>query len=137
VFSGRLLLRECGNRLLLADLTADSVTTSPKRTFIQTRLRLILCLSLIVGAALVLARVVTAEAMGGSDRVDGQCEPILLLSEFSDGVTPPALPTGWSSTNWVTSNSGEPMPRANTLPNAVFIDDPATISDKQLLLPNR
>jgi len=75
--------------------------------------------------------------MDGSDRVHGQCEPILLLSEFFDGVTPPALPTGWSSMTWVTSNSGVPMPPADTLPNAVFIDDPATISDKQLLSPNR
>jgi hypothetical protein len=102
----------------------------------QRRLRLIFCLSLIVGAALVLARVVAAEAKDGNYRVDGQCEPILILSEFFDGVTPPALPLGWSSTTWVTSNSGVPMPPADTLPNAVFVDDPATISDKQLLSPN-
>ena len=73
--------------------------------------------------------------MDGSDRVDGQCEPILRLLEFFDGVTPPALPTGWSSTTWVTSNSGVPTPPADTPPNAVFVDDPATISDKQLLSP--
>jgi hypothetical protein len=29
-----------------------------------------------------------------------------------------------------------PTPPAVTLPNAAFVDDPATISDKQLLLPN-
>ena len=29
-----------------------------------------------------------------------------------------------------------PKPPADTLPNAVFVDDPATISDKQLLSPN-
>ena len=51
-------------------------------------------------------------------------------------MTPPALPTGWSSTTWVTSNSGVPTPPADTLPNAVFVDDPATISDKQLVSPN-
>jgi hypothetical protein len=36
----------------------------------------------------------------------------------------------------VTSNSGVPTPPADTLPNAAFVDDPATISDKQLLSPN-
>jgi hypothetical protein len=102
----------------------------------QTRLRHILCLSLIVGAALVLARV-AAETKDGNYRVDGQCEPILLFSEFFDSVTSPALPIGWSSTTWGTSNSGIPMPPADTLPNAVLVDDPATISDKQLLSPNR
>jgi len=102
----------------------------------QTRLRHIFCLSLIVGAAFVLATV-AAETKDENDRIDGQCEPILLFSEFFDSVTPPALPIGWSSTTWVTSNSGVPMPPADTLPNAVFVDDPATISDKQLLSPNR
>jgi hypothetical protein len=37
---------------------------------------------------------------------------------------------------WVTSNSGLPTPAADTPPNAAFVDDPATISDKQLLSPN-
>ncbi len=78
---------------------------------------------------------VAAEAMDGNDRVAGQCDPRLLLLEFFDGVTPPALPTGWSSTTWVTSNSGVPAPPADTPPNAAFVDDPATISDKQLLSP--
>jgi hypothetical protein len=35
----------------------------------------------------------------------------------------------------VTSNSGVPTPPADTLPNAAFVDDPATISDKQVLSP--
>jgi hypothetical protein len=103
----------------------------------QRRLRVIFCLFVVAGAALVLARVVAAETKDGNYWVDGQCEPILtLLLEFFDGVMPPALPTGWSSTTWVTSNSGVPMPPADTLPNAVFVDDPATISDKQLLSPS-
>jgi hypothetical protein len=123
------------NRLLLAKLTVDSVTTNPKRTFMQTRLRLVFCLFLVAGAAVVLVKIVTAEANGGSDRLEGQCDPFLRLSEFFDGVTPPALPSGWSSTTWVTSDSGVPTPPADTLPNAVFVDDPATISDKQLLSP--
>lgn len=101
----------------------------------QTRLRLVCCLFLVAAAAVGLARI-AAEAADGSDWVDGQCNPILLLLEFFDGVTPPALPTGWSSTTWVTSNSGVPTPPADTLPNAVFVDDPATISDKQLVSPN-
>ena len=74
--------------------------------------------------------------MDRGDRVETRCEPILLLLEFFDRVTPPALPAGWSSTTWVTSNSGVPTPPANTLPNAAFVDDPATISDEQLLSPN-
>jgi hypothetical protein len=61
------------------------------------------------------------------------------ITESFDGVTPPALPQGWITTNlqgppplWVTSNSGLPSPPADTLPNAAFVDDPAVISDKLL-----
>jgi hypothetical protein len=67
---------------------------------------------------------------------DGVCNPVTLLSESFDGVTPPALPPGWSSTTWVTSNSGAPVPPADSLPNAAFIDDPANVSDKQLVSPS-
>jgi hypothetical protein len=102
----------------------------------QTPLRLIFCLFFVTAAAVGAARIVAAQAMDGSDRVDGHCDPILLRLELFDGLTPPALPTGWSSTTWVTSNSGVPTPPADTLPNAAFVDDPATISDKQLLSPN-
>jgi subtilisin family serine protease len=66
-----------------------------------------------------------------------------LLNENFDGVMPPALPPGWVATNaqglpplWVTSNSGVPMPPAYTPPNAVVIDDPATVSDKRLDSPS-
>jgi hypothetical protein len=121
---------------VLAKLTADSVTTNPKRTFMQTQLRLIRCLFLIAASAVGLPRIVAAEAKDGSNRVDGHCDPILLLVELFDGVTPPVLPSGWSSTTWVTSNSGVPTPPADTPPNAAFVDDPATISDKQLLSPS-
>jgi hypothetical protein len=58
-------------------------------------------------------------------------------TEDFDDVTPPALPADWIATNaqgppplWVTSNSGVPMPPADTPPNAAFIDDPAVVSDK-------
>ncbi len=105
-----------GNRLLLAKLTVNSVTTNPKRTFMRTRLRLVCCLFLVAGAAVGLPRTVAAQGMDGNDRVDGQCDPILRLSEFFDSVTPPALPSGWSSTTWVTSNSGVPAPPADTHP---------------------
>src|SRR6476660_6604924 len=114
-------------------MRADSVTTNSKRMFMQMRLRHIFCVLLIAAAALTPARIGSAEAMSGSRRVDLPCHPFSLLTEFFDGVTPPALPAGWSSTTWVTSNSGVPMPPADTLPNAVFVDDPATISNKQLL----
>src|SRR5215472_11489894 len=97
----------------------------------RTRSLLVACLSLIVGAA-----VVAAETNNGNPRLDLPCQPFSLVTEFFDGVTPPALPNGWSSTTWVTSNSGVPVPSAETLPNAVFVDDPATVTDKQLLSPN-
>ena len=60
-------------------------------------------------------------------------------SENFDAVTPPALPPGWLATNaqgppplWVTSDTGLPMPSSDTAPNALFIDDPAVVSDKRL-----
>ena len=113
------------------------MTTNPTRTFVPSRLRHALCVLLITAAAAVaLARIVAAAAIDGGDRAETRCQPILLLMESFDGVTPPALPTGWSSTTWVTSNSGVPTPPADTPPNAAFVDDPATISDKQFLSPN-
>jgi hypothetical protein len=61
------------------------------------------------------------------------------LSENFDEVIPPGLPPDWMASNaqgppplWVTSDSGVPMPPADTLPNAAFIDDPAVVSDKML-----
>jgi hypothetical protein len=54
----------------------------------QSRLRLTLCLSLVVGSSLALARIVAAETKDGTDRIDGQCNHILLLLEFFDRVTP-------------------------------------------------
>jgi len=60
-------------------------------------------------------------------------------TENFDWLTPPELPSGWLATNalgppplWVTSNAGVPMPPADTAPNALFIDDPAVVSDKRL-----
>ena len=74
-----------------------------------------------------------------------QCPPCTLRTgtENFDGVTPPMLPPDWEATNaqgppplWVTSNSGVPMPPADTPPNAAFIDDPGVVSDKRLDSPH-
>jgi hypothetical protein len=67
------------------------------------------------------------------------CWDLQTFTENFDEVTPPALPPDWLATNaqgppplWVTSDSGVPIPPADTLPNAAFIDDPAVVSDKRL-----
>jgi serine protease AprX len=67
------------------------------------------------------------------------CWTLEMTNETFDNVTPPALPPDWIATNaqgppplWVTSDSGVPMPPADTPPNAAFIDDPAVVSDKRL-----
>jgi len=112
------------------------MTTTARPAFTQKRLRLIYCLFLVAAAALALAKIDVAEAMDSSYQAELPCNPFSLVTESFDGVTPPALPSGWSSTTWVTSNSGVPIPSADTPPNAAFVDDPATISDKQLLSPN-
>jgi len=71
------------------------------------------------------------------------CGVTATISENFDGVTPPALPPDWTATNaqgppplWVTSNSGVPIPPADTPPNAAFVDDPALVSDKRLTSAN-
>jgi hypothetical protein len=67
------------------------------------------------------------------------CSQPQTANENFDAVTPPTLPPGWLATNaqgppplWVTSNSGLPMPPADSPPNALFIDDPSVVSDKRL-----
>ena len=69
----------------------------------------------------------------------GRCSLLVGLSEDFDSVAPPILPPDWLATNalgppplWVTSNSGLPMPPADTPPNAAFVDDPSVVSDKRL-----
>ena len=65
------------------------------------------------------------------------------LFENFDNVTPPALPSGWIAGNvidpdgifWQTSNSGFPMPPADSPPNAAWVNDLAIISDKHLDSP--
>jgi hypothetical protein len=63
--------------------------------------------------------------------------------ESFDQVTPPLLPSGWTAINainpdgilWQTSDSGLPSPPYNNPPNAAWINDPDTISDKYLDSP--
>ena len=60
------------------------------------------------------------------------------FSETFDGVTAPALPTGWVATNaqgadplWVTDTT-----QFDTAPNAAHVDDPHAITDKRLDSPS-
>jgi hypothetical protein len=105
-----------------------------KRAFTVVRLRNAPSLILSAAAALVAVKGIAAVVNG--DGVEGSCGPVTLLIQNFDGVTPPTLPPGWSSTTWVTSNSGVPTPSADSVPNAAFVDDPAMISDKQLVSPS-
>jgi hypothetical protein len=108
-----------------------------KRVLMPTRLRNVRCLLLLIAPAMMtLAGIAIAIVVGGAVQLQAQCDPVWVLIQYFDNVTPPTLPAGWSSTMWVTSNSGVPSPPAASLPNAAFVDDPATISDKQLLSPN-
>jgi hypothetical protein len=106
-------------------------------TFTSKPLRNVRCVLLLIPRdAMALAGIALAIAAGGGVQLQAQqCDPVIVLTEFFDSVTPPALPPSWSSTTWVTSDSGVPSPPADTLPNAAFVDDPATINDKQLLSP--
>ena len=69
----------------------------------------------------------------------GRCSQLAGLAQSFDSVAPPILPPDWLAINvlgppplWVTSNSGLPMPPADTPPNAAFVDDPGLVSDKRL-----
>jgi subtilisin family serine protease len=70
------------------------------------------------------------------------CDAKGTLSEKFDSVAVPNLPVGWTAANaagaaplWQTSNSGTPVPVADSAPNAAWIDDPAAVSDKTLTSP--
>lgn len=66
-----------------------------------------------------------------------------VYTESFDGVTPPALPAGWTQSNatgtdptvWSSSASGTPSPVAVSVPNAARINDPAGVNDKRLESP--
>ena len=82
----------------------------------------------------------TVEALDACAQEPRCPDPSIVFTENFDGVTPPALPAGWTATNvidpdeilWVTSNDGDPFPSADSLPNAAFVNDPDAISDKRL-----
>jgi hypothetical protein len=67
----------------------------------------------------------------------GVSNPVVLLSENFDGVTPPALPAGWSTTAsgievpWVTSTTN-PF----SAPNDAFAPDVANIGNTELVSPS-
>jgi hypothetical protein len=104
------------------------------QTITATRLCYFVVLLFVLSAAM---RITTTVA--GIRPSRGRCPPCAELTsskEDFDGVTPPALPQGWLATNvlgppplWITSDSGLPMPPANTAPNAASIDDPDVLSD--------
>ena len=107
-----------------------------KRASKGTRLPNLLCLLLLVAAAVAIGPMTAQTHRGGRC---GPCGGLATVSENFDNVTPPALPVGWLATNalgppllWVTSNSGVPSPPADTPPNAASIDDPPEVSDKRL-----
>jgi Kelch motif/Galactose oxidase, central domain len=70
--------------------------------------------------------------------------PTTVFSQNFDSITPPQLPAGWTAINvidpdgilWVTSDSGDPFPPADSAPNAAFVNDPETIGDKRLESPS-
>src|SRR5881398_3006951 len=107
-----------------------------RHTLTPARLRNLVLLLVLIAAGVAVAPTVAQIRTG--ERCP-PCSGLVTLSENFDGVTPPALPTDWLATNalgppplWVTSNSGVPVPPADTPPNAAFIDDPAVVSDKWL-----
>jgi len=116
------------------------ITTNQSNTFAASPLRHVLCflflVSGVVAALAALASLGANNRAGSSGEQASACDPVTLLAENFDSVIPPALPPGWASTTWVTSNSGVPTPPADTPPNGVFVDDPVTISDKCFVSPS-
>lgn len=105
-----------------------------KQMFTARASRNIICLILLISAVMAVGSLLAQHR--------GRCPPcwgLRTVSENFDNETPPALPPDWLATNalgppplWITSNTGDPSPPADTPPNAAFIDDPAVISDKRL-----
>jgi len=116
------------------------MTSTPTPKYARSHLWPILSLLLFaIASVIALATIASPVVNREGSNLTGwppPCDPVVLLTEYFDNVMPPALPPGWSSTTWVTSNSGVPTPPADTLLNSAFVDDPPTISDKQLISPN-
>lgn len=136
------------------------MTTNLKRIFTMSRWLLLLVAAAVAVLGAIASSRVSGTPESGSSEDDSSsqgdlsaavgvppvptlsCPPCYKLvggTENFDNLIPPALPPDWIATNaqgppplWVSSNSGVPMPPADTLPNAAFIDDPATVSDKRL-----
>ena len=130
------------------------MTTHPNRTLTPSRLRRILCSLFLVAAALAALGAIassraigqgnspnqdaTAETAGPSPTPPCSGQLITVLNESFDNVIPPALPAGWTATNaidpdgifWQTSNTGLPLPPADSPPNAAWVNDPNVVSDK-------
>jgi hypothetical protein len=83
-------------------------------------------------SAAVVALATTASSVFNSEDPAGFCDPAEIFAEDFDGVIPPTLPPEWVAMNaidpdgvfWVTSNSGDPPPSADSPPNAAFVNDP-------------
>lgn len=102
-----------------------------------SRLRNVILILLVIAVCIAIGSTV-AGIRPGRGRCPS-CASLVTSSENFDSVTPPALPILWLATNalgpppfWLTSDSGLPMPPADTPPNAAFIDDPDVVSDKRL-----
>ena len=78
-----------------------------------------------------------ATAAGTVTQVFTSGTAIVTAAENFDSVTAPTLPAGWTATNatgpaplWVTSTTSP-----SSAPNALFVDDPAVVSDKRIESP--
>jgi hypothetical protein len=115
----------------------------------MTRATTVAIVTLLLYAAAILAHPTTITVADANAGNASTVEPALnfqpecgLLESFDD-VIPPLLPPGWTAINainpdgifWQTSNSGQPIPPANSPPNAAWVNDPDTISDKYLYSP--
>lgn len=75
--------------------------------------------------------------LGTMTRTFSTGTPVINLTENFDGVTPPALPAGWTQTqdtgtaiNWVTQATSP-----SSAPNSVFANDPGSIAMSSLVSP--
>jgi hypothetical protein len=63
------------------------VTTNSKSRFTQRARSVISALLFIAAGVVVLGRMAMAMALSENDRIQGQCDPVV-ISQFFDGVTP-------------------------------------------------
>ncbi|MBK9733409.1 MAG: hypothetical protein IPO83_19320 [Chitinophagaceae bacterium] len=133
----------------LSPTTGASVNASPTSTITYTvtandgtctnTATAVITVSPGVGTATATASATTACADGTVNLFGGpSSSPATALSENFDAVVAPALPVGWTATNisgsaplWVTT-----ITSPSSSPNAIFIDDPASVSDKRIESPN-